>query len=112
MYFLGPSKHSRRLVGVAGVVSSLSKSTTASVFIALEVDTALDDPDFVAGIVPAYHLLIQTLALATTWSLYPDSCFSDHYGRYLLYKKAHFEVAKPKVAIYVLTEVSHGPAGR
>ena len=54
----------------------------------------------------------HTLALATTWPLYPTSCFSDHYGRYLLYKKAHFEVAKPKVAIYVLTEVRHSPAGR
>ena len=54
----------------------------------------------------------KRLYLATAWSLYPDSCFSDYYGRYLLYKKAHFEVAKPKVAIYVLTEVRHGPAGR
>ena len=27
------------------------------------------------------------LHLATTWPLYPTSCFSDHYGRYLLYNK-------------------------
>ena len=52
------------------------------------------------------------LGIATAWSLYPDSCFSDYYGRYLLYKKAHFEVAKPKVAIYVLTEVRQGGCGR
>ena len=28
--------------------------------------------------------IYPTLALATSWSLYPDSCFCDHYVRYLL----------------------------
>ena len=33
-------------------------------------------------------------------------------GRYFTTKKLKFEVVIPKVAIYVLTEVRHGPAGR
>ena len=36
--------------------------------------------------------------------------FSDHYGRYFTIEKSNFEVAKPKVAIYVLTGVRQGVA--
>ena len=34
--------------------------------------------------------------LATAWSLYPDSCFSDYYGRYLLYKKHILRSLNPR----------------
>ena len=44
---------------------------------------------------------------------YPDSCFSKHYGRYLLYKKAHLRSLNPMETvltlivayIYVLDEI-------
>ena len=38
-------------------------------------------------IVIIFFNYIWPLALATTWPLYPASCFSDNYGRYLLQKK-------------------------
>ena len=36
------------------------------------------------------------LALTTTWSLYPDFGFCDHYGRYLLQKKQILRSLYPK----------------
>ena len=36
--------------------------------------------------------------------------FSNHYGRYFTIQKSNFEVAKPKVAIYVLTVSVKGDA--
>ena len=48
-----------------------------------------------------------------SWELFPflfvvPAEFSNHYGRYL---KSNFEVAKPKVAVYVLTGVRQGGCG-
>ena len=66
----------------------------------------------------------KRLYLATAGSLYPDSCFNDHLiaiprlwvlrplRSLFTTKEADFEVAIPKVAIYVLTEVRQGGCGR
>ena len=41
-------------------------------------------------------LRASALHLATTWPLYPTSCFSDHYGRYLLQKKQILRSLNPR----------------
>ena len=46
-----------------------------------------------------YMLQSQTLDqlyLATAGSLYQDSCFNDHYGRYLLQKKQILSLLYPR----------------